>query len=79
MCIGDKELIQHLQTELKVAKSALGANDAMLRQYEKTIKEQGEKLEALKAFKTLASSLMENYGLQKISDFVRKSEKLSSF
>lgn len=79
MCMGDKELIQHLQAELKVAKSALRANDAMLRQYEKTIKEQGEKLEALKAFKTLASSLMENYGLQKIADFVSKSEKLSSF
>ena len=77
--MGDKELIQHLQAELKVAKSALRANDAMLRQYEKTIKEQGEKLEALKAFKTLASSLMENYGLQKIADFVSKSEKLSSF
>ena len=79
MCMGDKELIQHLQAELKVAKSALRANDAMLRQYEKTIKEQGEKLETLEAFKTLASSLMENYGLRKIADFVSKSEKLSSF
>ena len=73
--MNDKELIQQLKSELNATKDALKANSKLLNEYKNTIDEQNDKLEA---YKELASAALENYGLKKISDFVSKSEKLSS-
>lgn len=74
--MNDNELIQQLKAELAMAKQTLQANSKLLKEYKATIDKQNEKLEA---YKELASAALENYGLKKISDFVSKSEKLSSF
>ena len=71
----DKDDLQHILADLKATKEALKATNKLLDNYKKAIAEKDKELEA---YKELASRFMENYGLQKIINYVKSSEKITA-